>query len=82
VAQLRARVKQHNLQDRFNFVPHQMDNVDALSAMDAIVLPAHEEPFGRVLIEGMALRKPVIAYAENGPLEIISHGDDGLCVPP
>ncbi len=70
------------MQDRFNFVPHQMDNVDAISALDALVLPSHEEPFGRVLLEGMSLRKPVIAYAENGPLEIISHAQDGLLVQP
>jgi glycosyltransferase involved in cell wall biosynthesis len=82
LAQLRERVKSHNMQDRFNFVPHQMDNVDAISALDALVLPSHEEPFGRVLLEGMSLRKPVIAYAENGPLEIISHAQDGLLVQP
>ncbi len=82
LAQLRERVKSHNMQDRFNFVPHQMDNVDAISALDALVLPSHDEPFGRVLLEGMSLRKPVIAYAENGPLEIISHAQDGLLVQP
>jgi glycosyltransferase involved in cell wall biosynthesis len=82
LAQLRERVKSHNMQDRFNFVPHQMDNVDAISALDALVLPSHKEPFGRVLLEGMSLRKPVIAYAENGPLEIITHAQDGLLVQP
>jgi glycosyltransferase involved in cell wall biosynthesis len=35
-----------------------------------------------VLIEGMALQKPVIAMAQNGPLEIISHNRDGLLVQP
>jgi glycosyltransferase involved in cell wall biosynthesis len=82
VQTLRNKVKEYNLQERFNFVPHQVKNVDALSALDAIVLPSHEEPFGRVLIEGMALRKPVIAYGENGPIEIINHEHDGLLVSP
>jgi glycosyltransferase involved in cell wall biosynthesis len=82
VQQLRDLIRQHNLQERFNFIPHQVNNVDALSALDAIVLASHDEPFGRVLIEGMALRKVVIAYASNGPLEIITHGQDGLLVPP
>jgi glycosyltransferase involved in cell wall biosynthesis len=80
VQQLRNKVKEHGLQDRFNLVPHQSNNVDAISALDAIVLPSHEEPFGRVLIEGMALRKPVVAYGENGPIEIINHEHDGLLV--
>lgn len=78
VSELRALVKKHNLQERFNFIPHQSDNVAALSALDSIVLPSKAEPFGRVLIEGMALEKPVIAYAAAGPLEIITHEQDGL----
>ena len=80
--ELRALAARHNLQDRLLFVPHQTDNRDAMAACDAVVLPSHEEPFGRVLIEAMALQKPVIAYGENGPLEIITHLHDGLLVPP
>lgn len=82
VQQLRALVKENNLQDRFNFVPHQNDAVSALAAFDCIVLASHEEPFGRVLIEAMALQKPVVAYNENGPSEIITHEKDGLLVDP
>ena len=82
VKQLRALVKQHNLQDRFNFVPHQNDAVDALASLDCVVLASHEEPFGRVLMEAMALEKPVIAYNENGPSEIVTHEKDGLLVDP
>jgi len=82
VKELRTLVKEYNLQGRFNFVPHQNDAVTALSALDCIVLASHEEPFGRVLIEGMSLRKPVIAFNENGPSEIITHEKDGLLVDP
>jgi glycosyltransferase involved in cell wall biosynthesis len=69
------------LQDRFNFVPHQNDNDDALAALNAVVLPSREEPFGRVLIEAMALKKAAIAFAANGPDEIITHEKDGLLAP-
>ncbi len=79
---LRERVRELGLADKFHFVPHQLDNIDALSALDCIVLASLDEPFGRVLIEGMALKKPVIAYARNGPLEIITHEHDGLLVSP
>ena len=82
VKQLRALVKQHNLQDRFNFVPHQNDAVHALASLDCVILASHDEPFGRVLIESMALRKPVIAYNENGPSEIVTNETDGLLVDP
>jgi len=30
----------------------------------------------------MALGKPVVAFGENGPLEIITHERDGLLAPP
>ncbi len=45
-------------------------------------LPSREEPFGRVLIEGMALEKPVVAYGAAGPLEIITDEHDGLLAAP
>jgi glycosyltransferase involved in cell wall biosynthesis len=40
------------------------------------------EPFGRVLIEGMAMARPVIASADGGVPEIVLHGETGLLVPP
>jgi glycosyltransferase involved in cell wall biosynthesis len=40
------------------------------------------EPFGRVVIEGMAAGKPVVAMREAGPLEIVTDGVDGLLVSP
>jgi len=39
------------------------------------------EPFGQVIIEGMAVAKPVIATCGGGVPEIISHGKNGLLTP-
>ncbi len=82
ISDLRKLVKQHDLIERFNFIPRQSDAVDAISALDCLVHPASDEPFGRVLMEAMALEIPVIAINENGPLEIVTHGHDGLLVRP
>ena len=82
ISDLRKKVKQHGLIERFNFIPRQSDAVDAISALDCLVHPASDEPFGRVLMEAMALEIPVIAVNENGPLEIVTHGHDGLLVKP
>ena len=79
---LRALIKKHNLQERFNFVPHQSENIAAIATLDSVVLPSLDEPFGRVLIEGMALEKAVIAFGINGPLEIVTHEHDGLLAAP
>lgn len=81
VKSLRDLVKKHGLVDRFNFVPHQDDGADAMTALDCLVHPSQDEPFGRVVMEAMSLSKPVIAVAENGPLEIVAHEHDGLLVP-
>ena len=80
ISELRALVKKHGLIERFNFIPQQSDATDAFAALDCLVHPAVDEPFGRVLMEAMAMQKPVIAVSENGPLEIITHEHDGLLV--
>lgn len=82
ISELRSLVKKHDLTEHFNFIPRQNDAVDAISALDCLVHPASDEPFGRVLMEAMALEIPVIAVSENGPLEIVTHGHDGLLVKP
>ncbi|HOS92663.1 MAG TPA: glycosyltransferase family 4 protein [Armatimonadota bacterium] len=57
-------------------------NVPALiAALDVLVLPSAYEPFGRTLIEAMALAKPVIATDTGGPPEVVVPGHTGLIVP-
>lgn len=58
------------------------DTLSLINAADLFVLPAPAEPFGLVLLEAMALSKPVVATAAGGPLEIVRHGETGLLVPP
>ncbi|BCM90191.1 alpha-D-kanosaminyltransferase [Abditibacteriota bacterium] len=82
VNQLRDDVKKSELAGRFNFVPHQSDGADAMAALDCLVHPALDEPFGRVVMEAMAMNKPVIAMNENGPREIVRSEEDGLLVEP
>ncbi len=50
---------------------------------DLLLVPSlWQEPFGLVIIEAMARGLPVIASAVGGPMEIITHGVDGLLVEP
>jgi glycosyltransferase involved in cell wall biosynthesis len=51
-------------------------------SIDVLLVPSWEEPFGLVVLEGMASGIPVIATAAGGPLDIISSGVNGLLVPP
>ncbi len=50
-----------------------------MAAADVIVhTPVKPEPFGRVLIEAMALGRPVVSVMSGGIPEIIDHGRSGL----
>ena len=49
--------------------------------MDVIVHASDREPFGIVIVEAMALGKPVIAGDAAGPTEIITDGVDGFLSP-
>jgi glycosyltransferase involved in cell wall biosynthesis len=46
------------------------------------VNPCPVEGFGLVILEAMALAKPVVATNAGGPREIIDHLRTGLLVPP
>ena len=47
--------------------------------MHASVRP---EPFGRVILEGMLMGKPVVATAAGGVMELIEDERTGFLVPP
>lgn len=52
-------------------------------AIDILVLASSQpEPFGLVVVEGMATGRPVIATAHGGPCELIEDGVTGLLVTP
>lgn len=52
-----------------------------MQAMDVVVHASDREPFGLVVIEAMALGKPVVAGDSGGPTEVITQGVDGLLTP-
>jgi glycosyltransferase involved in cell wall biosynthesis len=51
----------------------ELTNLDVL--VHASVVP---EPFGQVVLEGMAAGLPVLAASPGGPAELITDGEDGL----
>jgi len=80
---LQSLMKDLNIAKNVLFAGFQEDMPLILAMADVLVHASIEpEPFGRVIVEGMAMAKPVIATDAGGPREIIDHGYDGLLVPP
>lgn len=82
VAQLRARIAEAALEDRVSWLGEREDVPELMRALDILLLPSREEPFGRALIEAMALGVPVLATNVGGPPEIITDGREGYLLPP
>jgi L-malate glycosyltransferase len=70
------------LGDRVSWLGEREDVPELMRALDVLLLPSWEEPFGRSLIEAMALGVPVIATNVGGPPEIISDGVEGYLLAP
>lgn len=69
--------------DRLTFTGFRSDVPDVMRACDIVVHSSIEpEPFGMVIVEGMATGNAVIAADAGGPLEIIRDGVDGFLVDP
>ncbi len=53
-----------------------------MAALDVFVLPSFSETFGLVVVEAMAMGRPIIATNAGGLPEIITNGKTGLLVQP
>lgn len=71
------------LVETVHFLGFRYDVLDIVNSLDILVHASiSPEPFGRVILEGMVLEKPVIATNFGGPLEIIEDRRTGFLVPP
>jgi glycosyltransferase involved in cell wall biosynthesis len=69
---LQETIHQLGLDENVRFLDYVSDVREMLSAIDVLTLPSNLEPFGRVLIEAMAMAKPVVATAAGGIPEIVT----------
>ena len=78
-----ALAHDRGLEKHVAFLGERTDALELVGRADIAVVPsALPEPFGMVVVEAMALGRPVIATDAGGPREIISDGRDGILVPP
>jgi glycosyltransferase involved in cell wall biosynthesis len=80
---LRRQVAAMNLAARVHFLGFRRDVSDLMSLARVIVHTSiAPEPFGRVLVEGMLAKRPVVASRAGGAIEVIEHGTSGVLVAP
>lgn len=58
------------------------DIASLYASIDLLAVPSTFESFGRVLIEAMAMKKPVVASRIHGIVEVVEDGVTGLLVQP
>ena len=75
-AELKSQAASLGIADRVRFLGWRTDRAALLGAADMLVVPSRFEPFGTVLLEGWAMRKPVVATA--WPHTVIENEKTGL----
>jgi glycosyltransferase involved in cell wall biosynthesis len=81
-AGLEALVDELDLRGRVTFTGEIEDIPAVMRASDVVLVPSWEEPFGRTVIESLAMGTPVVATEVGGPAEILREGVEGLLLPP
>ncbi|RYD86995.1 MAG: glycosyltransferase, partial [Sphingobacteriales bacterium] len=80
--ELRKMVLQFQLQDEVVFAGFQKDIPEIMQAFDLFVMPSHQEAFGLVAIEAMAMECPIIISSGGSSLEIVGKEEFGLLMRP
>lgn len=76
------RARERGVADRIHLMGFRQPAEPLISAMDLLLLPGVNEPFGRTIIEAMMLGTPVIATRHGGNPEAITDGLTGFLVEP
>lgn len=80
---LRERARTLGVADRAHFLGFREDIPRLMRLTDLVVHSATTpEPFGRMIVEGMLARRPVVASRAGGVTEIVEDGVSGILVPP
>jgi glycosyltransferase involved in cell wall biosynthesis len=80
-ASLAREARALGLGSQVHFAGWRDDVPDVLAVADVFVLPSVNEGFGRVVVEAMAMARPVVATAVGGVPELVRDGETGMLAP-
>jgi glycosyltransferase involved in cell wall biosynthesis len=75
-------IRTRGVEEYVHFTGFVEDPFSLMKSLDLVVLPSLSEGFSRVILEAMALKKPVVATKVGGNPEAVVHGTTGFLVPP
>jgi L-malate glycosyltransferase len=79
---LQKQAREYGLDEVVLFLGHRNDSHDILGLLDLFVLPSISEGIPMVLLEALALARPVVATRVGGIPEVIECGISGLLIAP
>ncbi len=80
---LQSLIRQYQLEEYIRFTGFTENVPLYLSAVDVVVIPSSiPEAFGRSALEAMALKKPVVASAHGGVLDLVKPNETGILFSP
>ncbi len=79
---LRDHADELGVTERVVFAGYRDDAARVVAAADVLALPSWTEGLPLVVLEAMALGRPVVATAVGGTPELVADGETGLLVPP
>ena len=75
---LKDKVEEYNLTNKFIFTGYKTDVESYIADFDIFFIPSrYPDPFPRVVVESMALSKPIIGFRIGGIGEAVDNGING-----
>ncbi len=79
---LETQVRELGLSNNIIFTGFRADIPEITATFDLALLVSLFEGMGRVLLEAMVMRKPVVATKVGGIVDVVRDGETGILVPP
>jgi len=79
---LESLVRELDLESAVHFLGRRDDVPELIGALDLLLLPSWDEPFGLVVAEGMAIGTPTMVTERGGVREYVEDGANGRLLPP
>jgi L-malate glycosyltransferase len=82
ISKLKDLMRELNIENQVILAGQRDDVYDLVTCMDVFALPSLHEGIPMVLLEALALKRPVVASRVGGIPEVLEHGRSGLLVSP